>query len=144
MNFFNKAQKPAEGILMLKDFGDSKYYKISCDCSNDDHTIDMSIDIEVDEDFTKQIELNLYTTQTSDYWNKLVDWKVHEIDNFWLYSIVNSLHGFINGFFHRLKLTKNIWFDGYLEYSSHHILTRQQAINFAETIKSTIKEFDKK
>ena len=60
-----KAQKPAEGILLHKDFGDSRYYTVPCDCCNLDCVHDVCI--EADE---TGITVTTYTTQKTNWWSK--------------------------------------------------------------------------
>jgi len=101
-----KAQKPAEGILKRKDWGDSKTYTIVCDCGSDDHA--HNVWIEADE---TGITVNTYTTQKTNFWSKT---RWHHI---WT------------------LLTK-----GYIEYEASIIMSQQQALNYAETLKSAIND----
>lgn len=58
------AEKPAEGILIYKDWGPSKMYKVTCDCGSDDcsHTVD------VDAEETGVV-VTTYTTQKTNFWS---------------------------------------------------------------------------
>lgn len=60
-----KSQKPAQGVLLVNDWGKSKMYKAVCECSNDDctHTIDVEAD---DHDIT----VTIYTTTRTNFWSK--------------------------------------------------------------------------
>ena len=101
-----KAKQPAEGIMLHKDWGNSKMYKVTCECGSDDcsHTVD----IEADD---CGIVVVTYTTQKSKWW---------ELNRF---QIIWTL------------LTK-----GYIEYEADIIMTEQQALNYAETLKLAIKD----
>ena len=133
-----KPQSPAEGIMLLDNFEKAKRYRIECSCGNPDDSIDVWI--EVDE---TEIVLQFYTTQSTDWWEKLAYWNTFHIDNYWLYSIVNGIKSLINGFYHKIKITRDVWFNGHVCYESTTIMTKQQALNFAETVKKCIKEMEK-
>lgn len=135
------AQIPAEGIMKTHQFDNSVFYHINCDCSNYDDRIEMVV--EYDKEFD-EILVEFYSTQKTDWWKKLAKWDVYKIENSWLFSIVYFIQSFINGFYHRLKLTKNIWIDGYLKYESTTILNKQSALNMVEAIKNSIEELEKK
>ena len=60
-----KAEKPAEGVLKLNDWGESKWYYITCDCSDPDcaHTVEVEAD-----DYG--VTVHVYTRATTTFWNK--------------------------------------------------------------------------
>ena len=60
-----KAEKPAEGILKRKDWGDSKTYIVVCDCGCDDHA--HNVWVEADE---TGVTVNTYTIQKTNFWSK--------------------------------------------------------------------------
>ena len=60
-----KAQKPAEGILIQKDWGDTKIYSVECDCGSDDHA--HTVFVEADE---CGVTVTSYTVQKTDFWSK--------------------------------------------------------------------------
>lgn len=64
-----KAEKPAFGILKTNDFGDSIWYYVPCDCTDDSHA--HSIEVEADD---VGVTINIYTTQTNKFWS-LSKWK---------------------------------------------------------------------
>lgn len=103
-----KAQTSAEGIMLYKDWGASKMYKVMCECGSDEcsHTVD----IEADD---TGVAVITYTTQKSKWW---------ELNRF---QIIWTL------------LTK-----GYIEYQASIHMSRQQALNYAETLHSAIKDVE--
>jgi len=135
-----KAQTPAEGILLHRDYGDMKFYTVTCDCGCDKHS--HQICVEADD---SGVTVQTYTTQKTDWWtegigkrydinNKIFQW----YDWFWK-DCWNSLCT-------RLRLTRDIWFKGYVKYEATLIMTEQQALNYAETLKRAVddvKEFRK-
>ena len=129
-----EAQKPAEGILLQKDWGDSKMYAAVCECTSEDctHTLDIESD-----DFS--VTVNIYTVQHTDFWNESVKPK-YDIENPWLQEFNWFWTGLWNGLVNRLRLTRDIWFKGYIKYQGTLILTEQAALNYAETMKSAIKD----
>ncbi len=130
-------QIPAEGIMQTYKFDDTVFYAVNCTCGSDDHIVDISVSYEKDVD---NVVVTFYSKQKSLYWRKVADWDVYKIDNSWLFSIVYFIQGFINGFCHRLKVTYDLWMNGYIEYQSDTIMSRQTALNMAEAIKNTVEE----
>lgn len=59
-----KAQKPAEGILIVNDWGDAKQYDIVCGCGQPDHTHRLWV-----ESSDIGVEVNLYLTVKSPFWS---------------------------------------------------------------------------
>jgi hypothetical protein len=101
-----KAQIPAEGVLLQKDYGDAKVYKVACDCGSDEHS--HSVWVEADE---TGVSVTVYTQQKTKWW-VLNRWQ-----KIWT------------------LLTK-----GYIEVESNLIMTEQQALNYAETLKKAVKD----
>lgn len=60
-----EAQIPAEGIMKTGDWGNSKVYRIACDCGCNDHVHDVWV--EADEGF---VTVTTYTTVKSKWWSK--------------------------------------------------------------------------
>jgi hypothetical protein len=58
-------QTPAEGIMKTNDWGDSKVYRVTCDCGASDH--DHHIWVEADE---HDVTVTVYTTIKSNWWSK--------------------------------------------------------------------------
>lgn len=60
-----EAQKPAEGVMQLNEWGTAKMYRIACDCGDTgcDHTLDVEAD-----DFG--VNVNIYVTAHSKWWEK--------------------------------------------------------------------------
>ena len=59
-----KAQSPAEGVLLYKDWGSSKMYKVTCECGCDDCS--HMVDVEADE---TGVTVTTYTTQKTNFWS---------------------------------------------------------------------------
>ncbi len=57
------AQTPAQGVLLVKNWGTSKMYKAVCECGDNDCT--HTIDIEADHDVT----VTIYTTARTNFWS---------------------------------------------------------------------------
>ncbi len=110
-----KYQKPAQGILLQGDFGDSKNFKVECDCSGEDHSVYMWIEVNKDQDIP-DVEVSFYVHTWTPCWR---GWK------------------------ERLKAVYEILFKGVHKQEHHMLLNKQSALNFAETIKRTVKELEK-
>ncbi len=60
-----KIQVPAEGILKTNDFGDTKVYKVVCECGQDDHSHNIWVEA---EDFGTSV--TIYATVKTNFWSK--------------------------------------------------------------------------
>ena len=129
-----KPETPAEGIMKTSDFGDSKFYKVVCGCGQDDHSIDFEV-----EAAETGINVNTYVTVKTDYWSESIK-KRYDIDNPYLQELDWALKDIWNGFVIRLKLTWTVWTKGYVKTESTIAMTEQQALNYAETLKSAIQD----
>lgn len=58
------AQTPAEGVMLYKDWGPSKMYKVACECGCDDCS--HMVDVEAEE---SGIVVTTYTTQKTNFWS---------------------------------------------------------------------------
>lgn len=60
-----KSETPAEGVLKINDWGESKWYYVTCDCSSPDcaHTVE----IEADD---HSVTVHIYANATTAFWNK--------------------------------------------------------------------------
>lgn len=132
-------QKPAEGILLQKDFGNSKFYTVRCSCGNPDDDIDFSVEA---EDWG-EITVHTYTKQKTSWWeDPFTQNKSYNYDREWQYHINYWLRGWLNGLAHRLKVTWSVWVKGYVEYSQTTILSKQQAVNYAATLNQAVKDLE--
>jgi hypothetical protein len=135
-----KAQAPAEGIMKTGDYGDSKFYKVVCGCGQPDHDLDFEVEAE-----EMGISVNTHVHAKTDYWSESVK-KRYDIDNPYLQELDWTLKDMWNGFITRLKLTWAVWTKGYLKCETTVLMSEQQALNYAETLKSAIedvKQFNK-
>lgn len=60
-----KVQIPAEGILKTNDWGNTKTYRVTCECSNPD--CDHNVWIEADD---HDVVVTVYTTTKTNFWSK--------------------------------------------------------------------------
>jgi hypothetical protein len=127
-----KTETPAEGIMKTGEYGDSKFYKVVCGCGQPDHDIDF--EVEADE---TGVNVNTYVVAKSDYWSETFN-KRYNIDNPWLQEFDWFWKDLANGFLRRVKLTWVVWAQGYVKTESTIAMTEQQALNYAETLKSAI------
>jgi len=58
------AQQPAQGLLLVNDWGTSKMYKAVCDCGDDDCT--HTIDIEAED---TGVTITIYTNTRTNFWS---------------------------------------------------------------------------
>jgi len=129
-----KIQTPAEGIMKTSEFGHSKFYKVVCSCGQPDHDINFEVEA-TDID----VSVNTYITVKTDYWSESVK-KRYDIDNPYLQELDWTLKDVVNGLVTRLKLTWTVWTKGYIKTESTIAMTEQQALNYAETLKTAIQD----
>jgi hypothetical protein len=103
-----KIEIPAQGIMKTNDWGDSKVYRIACNCGDPDHDHNVWIESDVSE-----ITVSIYTTTKTNFWSK-------------------------TRWYHIWKLLTK----GYIDTESTVCLTKQQALNYAETLKCAILDVD--
>lgn len=129
-----KSQKPAEGILKRHDWGDSKHYQVVCSCGQEYH--DHHVEVEAD---VCGVNVNIYATYKTDYWTESVE-KRYDIDNEVLQEIDWFVKGLINNTIRKLKLTWELWTTGAVTTETTIHMSEQQALNYAETLKSAMKD----
>lgn len=103
-----KAQLPAQGMLKINDWGDSKVYQVICDCTDPDCTHDLWVEAD-DHDVT----VNIYVTTKTKFWSKS-----------------------------RWRQMWDILTTGYTKQQATICLPQQVAVNYAETLKSAVKDVD--
>jgi hypothetical protein len=129
-----KIETPALGIMKTGEFGDSKFYKVVCGCGQPDHDIDF--EVEADE---TGVNVNTYVTAKTDYWSEAVK-KRYDIDNEWQQEWDWFWKDLWNGLVTRVKITWLVWTKGYVETQTTIAMSEQQALNYAETLKSAIQD----
>ena len=129
-----KIQKPAEGILLRNDFGNSKWYQVVCGCGQPDHAL--SVEVEAEE---TGVNVNTYVTAKTDYWTESIK-KRYDIESPYLQELDWALKDIWNGLITRLKLTWTVWTKGYVQCETTICMSEQQALNYAETLKSAIQD----
>lgn len=131
-----KAQMPAEGIMRTHDYGDSKYYKVNCGCGQPWH--EHEFEVEADE---CGVNVNLDVTLKTDYWTEWITQR-YNIENKVLQEADWFIKEFINGFIRKVKLSWELWTTGAITSNTTIHMTQQQALNYAETLKSAIKDVE--
>ena len=66
-----KAEKPATGIMLVKEYDDAKIYQIECECTDPDHN--HIIWVENDKELDS-VSVTVYTTNTTPFWST-IRWK---------------------------------------------------------------------
>ena len=129
-----KAQKPAEGVLMTNDWGHSKMYKITCNCGQPYH--DHVVDVESD---STGVSVDIYTTLKTDYCTDTIDMR-YDIENVAMQEAHWFVVGLINNTIRKLKLTWELWTTGAVTAETTIHMSEQQALNYAEVLKSAVKD----
>jgi len=101
-------QFPAEGILKTNDWGDSKVYRVMCECGDSSH--EHNVWVEADG---YDISVSIYTTTKTNFWSKSRWYHIWAL------------------------LTK-----GYIDTESTVYMSRQQTLNYSETLKNAIADVE--
>lgn len=109
-------QTPAQGIMLNRDYGNSKSYTIACDCQDTDHSVHMWIELEGDKD-CQDVMISFYVNTTTPFWK--------------------------TGF-SRVRAAWDILVKGYREEQHTLLLNKKAALNVANTITTVIKELEEK
>jgi len=109
-----KAQKPAQGIMLERDFETAKVYKIACDCGSDDHAISAWIEIDADREL-QDVQVGFYLNTWTPHWSPR---------------------------FNRFKAIWKLLTTGVIKLEHHLILNKQTALNFSATIDQAIKDVE--
>lgn len=129
-------QTPAEGIMLHKDHGSSKFYKVSCECGNSDDEI--MFDVEADD---YGVTAHHYVKVKSNWWDETWS-KDYDIENpvrRWLQN--NAAHA-VNTLIHRVKITWKLWVHGYVEYEAWTMMSKQQTLNYGNTLLKAVDDVE--
>ncbi len=116
-----KAQTPADGVMVLKQYDDFLLYRTACDCSSPGH--DTTVCIERTGDL---IGVTFGVTVTTAYWKQRVP------VNYISWTAPFAL--FANGVLNRIALAYDVLVKGYIEQEMDFLLGQQQATNVAHAI----------
>lgn len=119
---------------MTNDWGHSKVYKVTCGCGQPYH--DHVVDVEADE---TGISVDIYATMKTDYWTETVDMR-YDIENVALQETHWFFVNLINSTVRKLKLTWELWTTGAVTAETTIHMSEQQALNYAEVLKSAVKD----
>lgn len=112
-----KSEKAATGISKIQEFSDTVCYRVDCECTSHDHSVDTRIEVERLWDDIPDISVRFYITT----WNK-----------------------FPESFWDRVKQASAILFTG-VNKQEHEILLKPQAAkNWIDAVEKSIKDFEKK
>lgn len=107
-------QIPAHGIMLDSNYGDSKAYTIACDCHDGDHQVHMWIELVGDKD-CQDVNMIFYVNTTTPFWKQG---------------------------FSRVRAAWDILVHGYREDQHTLLLSKQAALNVADTITQVVKELE--
>lgn len=60
-----KAEKPAQGILKMNDWGESVWYLVPCNCSDPEHS--HTVEVEADD---QEVVVHIHTQVKTRWWQK--------------------------------------------------------------------------
>jgi hypothetical protein len=117
--------------MRTNDFGDSKYYRVMCDCGYAEH--DITFEVEADD---SDVTVHIWTEVKTPYWHEY--FKIDYKENWVLYK----LKEFANRWINTADICWTAIKSGYVRMESTTILKRQTAINFADTLVSAVKDVE--
>lgn len=107
-------QIPAQGIMLDSVYDDSKSYTIACDCHDGNHQVHMWIELDSDQDINL-VNMTFYVNTTTPFWKQG---------------------------FSRVRAAWDILVHGYREDQHTLLLSKQAALNVADTITQVVKELE--
>jgi hypothetical protein len=132
------AQTPAKGIMQTMDFDDLKAFRIQCDCQHDGHNHTLMVEKDPD---THEITVTIETDITTDFWWECFK-KRYDIANDYLQWFDWAWKELVNTLIIKLKLSWRLWTKGYIRTESTIVMNQQQTLNYAETLKTAIKDVE--
>ena len=108
-----KAQVPAEGVMIQKDWGKARSYTVACDCGDHEHNVHMWVEVSPEPD-VQDVTLTFYVQTTNNWWDKNRWRQIWEI------------------------LTK-----GYTKNEATVILSKQGALNLSTVIRNSVNDLSK-
>jgi hypothetical protein len=111
-----QAQVPAEGVMLVKNYGNAHTYHIECECSDGDHAARMWIEVNVDAEIP-DVEVSFYVTTWTPFWDKN---------------------------FSRIRAAYEVLFKGVHRQEHHMILSKQGALNLAKALEQSVNELDRR
>lgn len=124
-------QLPADGIARIGNFADSSLYNIDCSCGNPAHSVVVEV-----EAANNSVDVTTYVTVSTNYWWTFFE-KRYDIDNALLQSADWLWKDIANAVLNRIRLTWNIWSNGYVETETTITMTPQQVINYAAILQQS-------
>ena len=122
-------QKPAVGICQMTSYPDMKVYKLPCECHCDN---EIEFSIEVDEHGF--ITANFNAKVKTPHWRS----RLHiTYDEPWIIINLKSLY---NDVCNRLEIIWNALTKGWVEGYCDVIMSKQQTLNFSQTLRDAIEE----
>ena len=110
-----KPQTPALNISKTGEWKDATAYKISCDCHDNNHTVDMWLEVDSDTEL-RDITISFHVQTTAPFWEKG---------------------------FNRFKLIWQLLTTGYYKSEHYFILDEQTATTLVDVIKKDLTKFKK-
>lgn len=111
-----KSQDAAEGIMLVKDYGNARNYHIECDCGSPDHAAKMWIEVDSDVE-TQSVEVSFYVTTWTPFWDKN---------------------------FSRIRAAYEVLFKGVHRQEHHMILSKQAALNLTKALESGVNQLTRR
>jgi len=124
-------QKPAEGVMAFKDYPDMKMFRVPCEC-HCDNEIDVMVEVE-----DGIIQTSFDVDVKSHYWNEV--WRV-TYNELWF---IQSLKHLVNTIHHRATVMWDVLVHGYVKSHATVLLTKQQTLNFSQTLIDAVSECEK-
>jgi hypothetical protein len=124
-------QLPAEGILKMKSYTGWRYYRVPCECGCENQ---VNITFEIDDPNYEIVTCHVSSKVKTDYWTSF--WEINYNEPW----IVQGLKYIVNGIAVRAKLIWKILIHGYVEMESYTLLTEQQALNMAATMRVAVED----
>lgn len=115
-----KAETPARGVYLRKEFPNSIWFGVACECSDEEHNHEVWVESDPEFDFVSVHVFTTTHTRHSQGWGTTA-WK---------------------RFTEKVRYTIDLWFRGYIETEASIMMDRQVAINYADVLKKSIQAIE--
>lgn len=135
-----QSQKPAEGVMLKKQFPNAEWYEVACDCGENTHNHNVWIESDPE---TNSIAVYIYTESSTDFWTQTLD-EHKDFDNSFINTVWRNTTYVINETVRRTRLVMRVLIRGSVSQETTTILSKQQALNYSKLLQESMSRIDRK
>jgi hypothetical protein len=128
-----KAQKPAEGIMLRKQYPTWRYYDVPCECGCDSQ---VQIHLEIEDPDDSFVTCHISSQVKTAYWRETFPVTYNEA------FLIQGAKQLANNVIRKLEICWTALTKGYVEMESYTLLSKQQALNLSAVLVTAIEEIE--